>query len=91
MRRAQGEIFYATASNTQTYEAVPTKRPMLRLNRHDIHFIGIFLGVVSDVGARRILAQWREQYGLVRERLAPESNAVIASLTASKNGGYALI
>ena len=38
---------------------------------------------MSDVRARRILAQLREQYETVRERLAPEFNAAIALLTAA--------
>jgi hypothetical protein len=43
------------------------------------------------VRARRNFAQWREQYNLVRERIAKRSNAAIGVLTAPKNGGYALI
>jgi hypothetical protein len=51
----------------------------------------IFLGVVSASSARRKFWRWREQYRLVRERLAKTFNAAIGVLTASKNGGYALI
>ena len=50
-----------------------------------------FLGVVSTSSARRNFWRWREQYKRVRERLAKTFNAAIGVLTASKNGGYALI
>jgi len=47
------------------------------------------LAVASAVRARRNFARWREQYGLVRERLAQNSNAAIAARSrpeGKKNG-----
>jgi hypothetical protein len=61
-----------------------------RGNRH-AHYLLYFLGGSSALSARRIAAQWHEQYKPVQERLASESNAVIDVLEMSKNGGYAQI
>ncbi len=47
--------------------------------------------IVSASSARRKFWRWHEKYKLVRERLAKTFNAAIGVLTASKNGGYALI
>ena len=46
--------------------------------------VWIFLGAVSASSARRKFWRWREQYELVRERLAKTFNAAIGVLTAAK-------
>jgi hypothetical protein len=51
----------------------------------------IFWGAVSASSARRNFQRYREQYIGFRERFTENFNAAIGVLTASKNGGYALI
>jgi len=72
----------------------PVRERLARNSNAAIHanfFFGKFLGVVSAPSARRNFLRYREQYKDVRERFAENFNAAIGVLTASKNGGYALI
>ena len=84
----QGGFLRYGANSTDWYESILRKYPTPQSYRAAEL---MFLGVVSASSARRKFWRWREKYKLVRERLAKTFNAAIGVLTATKNGGYALI